>query len=259
MKSNEISVKNNIIRETSNKNNKIVRFKGQIYENLRDECLRKGKLFEDLLFKPEKKNIFYTKCIPSGTVWKRPKEITNKPMFIVNGVNANDLDQGKLGNCWFIAGCAAMAMIPELFDNVVPSGQGFERSKYAGIFRFRFWLYGDWTEVVVDDRLPVKSNQLLFCGNIQEPNEFWAALLEKAYAKLCGSYENLEIGHTTDAFVDITGGIQESFLIKDKDKLEIWRIIDKSFEHGSLIGASIYENATSRLKYDLPGKHAYTV
>jgi len=148
----KIDVRNKIVRVSNNADKKITPFKNQNYQNLRDECLRSGKLFEDPLFQPVNKNIFYTEYVPSGTTWKRPNEITDKPLFIVSGANANDLDQGYLGNCWFLAGCAAIVIIPELFDNVVPGGQSFERSKYAGIFRFRFWLYGQWTEVVVDDR-----------------------------------------------------------------------------------------------------------
>ena len=262
----KIDIRNKIVRVSSSTDKKIIPFKNQQYENLRNECLRSGRLFEDPLFEAVNKNIFYSEYIPHGTQWKRPKEITTKPLFIVSGANANDLDQGYLGNCWFIAGCAAIVIIPELFDNVVPSGQSFE-AQYAGIFRFRFWLYGEWTEVVVDDRLPVNSsNKLLFCSNKQEPNEFWAALLEKAYAKVCGSYQNMDGGQTTDALIDMTGGIQESFVIKDKQteaqKKDMWKIIVKSSQHKSLIGASIEPNPRireARLANGLVMGHAYTV
>ncbi len=37
----------------------------------------------------------------------------------------------------------------------------------------------------------------------------WAPLLEKAYAKLYGNYENLEAGLTTDALIDMSGIIDE--------------------------------------------------
>ena len=55
------------------------------------------------------------------------------------------------------------------------------------MFHFHFWRYGEWKEVIIDDRLPTYFGRFLcFCKNKEEPNEMWSALLEKAYAKLVG-------------------------------------------------------------------------
>lgn len=247
---------------------KIIPFKNQDYEQLKKECLKNGKLFEDPLFACENTSMFYSQPVPDGISWARPGDISTKPVFVEGVVDASDLDQGMLGDCWFIAGCAGIALVPELFNNVVPSGQNLNGPDYAGIFHFRFWYYGQWVDVVIDDRLPIKtiSKRLVFCNNRQEPDEYWAALLEKAYAKMCGSYENLDGGMTTDALVDMTGGIQESFEIKDmrtdKQKDEIWDMLVKSRKHKSLIAASIAPKPRireARLSNGLVMGHAYTI
>ena len=49
----------------------------------------------------------------------------------------------------------------------------------------------------------------------KDPNEFWMSLMEKAYAKIHGSYEALDAGFMNESLVDLTGAAPGSIKILD--------------------------------------------
>uniref|UniRef100_A0A3Q1IPK4 Uncharacterized protein n=1 Tax=Anabas testudineus TaxID=64144 RepID=A0A3Q1IPK4_ANATE len=217
-----------------------VKFRDQDFKSLLKECLKSRVLFSDPTFPADQKSIGMPELDldPKKAIkWLRPKEITKNAVFVEDTIGTTDICQGQLGNCWLLAALSCLTMHPTLFVKVVPSDQSLSDA-YAGIFHFTFWQYGEWVEVVVDDRLPVREGRLLFSYS-HTRNEFWSALVEKAYAKLIGSYGSLKGGNISEGMEDFTGGIAYSLPVSSRSPRVLWRVLTGALSRGSLLSCFI--------------------
>ncbi|XP_068135632.1 calpain-9 [Hyperolius riggenbachi] len=233
---------------------------GKTYDQLRQECLQKGSLFEDIDFPANDSSLFYSEKPNIPFVWKRPKEIVKDPEFILGGASRTDVCQGDLGDCWLLAAIASLTLNEKVLHRVVPPDQSFG-SGYAGIFHFQFWQHNEWLDIVIDDRLPTFRNRLVFLHSA-DLNEFWSALLEKAYAKLNGSYETLKGGSTIEAMEDFTGGVSEAYENKSPPN-KYFEMMDKALKRGSMLGCSIDITSSAETEAKTPQGlvkgHAYSI
>jgi calpain-5 len=230
--------------------NSPVPYKGQKYSELKKQATESGHLFLDEEFAPNEKALFSSGGKAAGIEWKRPKDIHPDPHLFVDGASSHDLIQGELGNCWFVAACSCLAQDKDIWQKVIPDHKEQEWSdeepdRYAGIFHFRFWRYGEWVDVVIDDFLPTRNGKLVYVHS-KDKNEFWSALLEKAYAKLFGCYEALDGGELAEALEDFTGGVAEPLDLKagpySGDPLkqaELFDIMKKEMSYRALMAAAI--------------------
>ncbi|CAK6973316.1 calpain-2 catalytic subunit-like [Scomber scombrus] len=258
-------------KQSIDTNAKVVKYLNQDYTSLKRECRSSGKLFTDKNFPAAPESLGFKKLGPESEVargikWMRPKELcsyqTQCPYaeFIIGKADRTDICQGKLGDCWLLAAISSLTLNPQILKWVVPEGQSLSLY-YAGIFHFQLWQYGQWVDVVVDDRLPTKHGKLLFVHSAGG-QDFWSALLEKAYAKVNGSYEALIGGWPMEAFVDFTGGMAESYDLDDAPSF-LFHIIRKALKLGSLLSCRINKSNSIEMdnltSFKLVPDHTYSI
>jgi hypothetical protein len=112
-------------------------------------------------------------------------------------VEPGDINQGSLGDCYFLSALAVLSTREELLFSVFPDAQPSDLS--LGAFGVRFWRDGAWRIVVVDAKMPThaaarRAKELIGCHPAHGTAEIWSLVAEKAYAKLNGSYGRIEGG-----------------------------------------------------------------
>ncbi|KAG5190210.1 hypothetical protein JKP88DRAFT_175932 [Tribonema minus] len=195
-----------------------------VIENLRESG--SGKRYEDTSFPASKSALYRSSTIVPeydmgvGEIkWMRPHELARDPTYFNDGsAGAGNVVKGRLDDAWLLGAMAAVAAHPSnLIENLFTSEPG-DFNNY-GIYTCRFYINGEWQEIVTDTRLPctplppgAEPPAGAACGHVPlygrgvDINEFWVPLLEKAYAKLHGTYEALSGGSVGEALVDLTGG-----------------------------------------------------
>ncbi|KAK2891567.1 calpain-2 catalytic subunit [Channa argus] len=235
----------------------------QDYHKLREHCLRQRVNYIDDMFPPDERSIGEGILSPSDVasiVWLRPDKIAPNPSFVLDGISRFDFGQGNfLGNCWFLASIGALTFQRHVLEQVVPLEQTFN-DNYCGLFHFKFWRFGKWVDVVIDDKLPTINGRLIFVHS-KDPNEFWPALLEKAYAKVCGSYTDMNAGTPAEAMMDFTGGVHVCIQLSNPPP-NLWQLMYRAGKSKTLMGCGTPQGDTPANKVlpnGLVQGHAYTV
>lgn len=181
--------------------------------------------------KPSSIGSWEGKSIEDGNVeWVRGRELVlsgagdgrPRAKLFEDNVRPSDVGQGAVGNCWLIAALAAAAEHPGLVQSLFLTKRASLRGKYA--VRLFDWQLRRWVRMTVDEYLPAtravpsasaeerhdgkvptgeKAAKSLFAQPVGR--ELWVCIIEKAFAKFCGSYGSLDGGSTAWAFNALTG------------------------------------------------------
>ncbi|KAK7959461.1 calpain-8 [Apiospora aurea] len=173
---------------------------------------------------------------------KRVIDIFEDPKFYIDGPTANDVRQGRDGDCWLLAALCTLSNKSSLIERVCVA-----RDEMVGVYGFVFHRDGEWISEIIDDKLfltkpdfdesflerilwedreRVNSEEqyrkayqsgsgALYFAQCEHADETWLPLLEKAYAKAHGDYAAIEGGFTGEGIEDLTGGVTSEIYTTD--------------------------------------------
>jgi len=140
-------------------------------------------------------------------------------------VEPSDIAQGRLGDCWLLSAIACLAEVPGDIERLFDQVQMNPRGQYS--VRLFDKIQGKMVKVTVDDFIPVDKSKgqnatdspvPLFSSPAHGSHELWVLILEKAFAKFCGSYAALEGGMPLWALEAMTGDKCVEYSISQQDQ-----------------------------------------
>lgn len=164
--------------------------------------------------------------------WKRLQEFTlDTPYPVVDAAGGSFFPhggrvyQGALEDFYMVVALQTLGMKPKLIADVFANME-FSNPR-LGIFTLRLYKHGQWQDVQIDDALPFDRGYAPLCANGEFwPDLAWPSLIEKAYAKIHGSWEGLGGGgHVEEVLTDLTGGCATRFGTTDVAVDRLWQYL----------------------------------
>ncbi|MBM9518911.1 Ig-like domain-containing protein, partial [Desulforhopalus vacuolatus] len=165
--------------------------------------------------------------------------------LFVDGVAASDVNQGYLGDCYFVASMGAIAESqPQYID------QAFTEN-YNGTYGVRFFYEGEPIYTTVNASIPIYdsaynySSDFVFCGNNsgELSGESWASLMEKAYVQANAQYNlHLPSDDMSNDYSVISSG--SAYVISQITNLEYQDYVSGPGHYSNVFTGSDYDTST---------------
>ena len=193
--------------------------------------------------------------------WSRVENILNSKNYQVfeEGISPDDIIQGSIGDCYFLSAIGSLCKFSHYIDKLFFTKEKTKQHLY-GVY---IYLNGSWKLVLIDDFLPYTGKRFKkFAFSASGGKELWVALLEKAWAKINGSYAKIGCGGSpTEVFDILTEALSEQVPIDPYYKDYIWETMYESEKKGYIMTAGTSSDIYN-LNLDgvgLSAGHAYTV
>ena len=134
--------------------------------------------------------------------WKRAKDVYGRDQVaLFRDIKPGDIEQGYCGDCYFLSCLSSLAEFPDRIRTLFVT----KETNSSGIYAVQLYITGERRVVVVDDYFPYCKYRQDFAMSTSKDRELWVLILEKAWAKVHGSYQRIEGGNTSEALYALTG------------------------------------------------------
>jgi calpain-15 len=185
--------------------------------------------------------------------WKRPNEVfRSQNYFLYDKLDISDINQGQLGNCYFLSALSALAEFPDRYKKIFVNNQKSDNGCYA----IKLQLQGIPKIVTIDDHFPaIKGNWFAASSGMKE---IWVNVMEKAWAKVNKSYASTIAGLPSESLSCITEAPCFSYIHRKFTEDKIWSILLDADQKDHIICTNTGNNADAE-DMGLVKSHAYTV
>ena len=213
------------------------------------------RMYEDADFPPISASLYEEETLPpdydNETIvnWQRPQDTSKDVCYFSDQFAFAQVRVGNLKDYTFLGALMAVCSFSDydLMENIFASRP--EDFVPYGVYTCRFYVDGEWVEVLTDTLLPCgrddSTGYFVPCySRGSTNNEFWIPLVEKAYAKAVGSYEAILNIKPHEALLHLTGGsVQQMDLHEHHDSAASrrmmetikWKQLKSYFDHHTLV------------------------
>ena len=135
--------------------------------------------------------------------YKKISEMKNYNNYKIfeNNIDCTNIKQGCLGTCYLLETISTLSNYGKLLYQIFPC----EKINDNGIYEICIFHEGQWQKVLVDDYFIFYKGSTSFAFTKPVNNCLYSCLIEKAYAKIKGSFADINGGLLEDAFKALTG------------------------------------------------------
>lgn len=206
--------------------------------------------------------------------WERIDTIFPAPLFKKELISPKYIKQGKIGDCYLITALTRVSKQPYLVKllfetdkiNTILGQIEDSINLKCGIVVIYFYVFGRKTPVVIDTRIPIKNGRPLLSKPSKNKYSAWFCLVEKAFAKLKGSFASIDGGFFSIPIYLISGYYPKEIDVKNYPKTSTKPLIQKIMDYqknNCIMDASIIESNGITIdeanNVNLHTKHSYLI